>query len=186
MQPVFMTKKYLFLLFLVLIYACDGKDTAVTSTYLAGEIVNPTSGQVILYKGEEAVDTAELNADNRFEIHLDSVKEGLYHFFHRPEMQYVYLSPGDSLQIRLNTVAFDESLVFSGEGEDINNFLINLFLNAEKEENVIRESYIRLEPEVFSTKLDSLKDQKMAELEALREESDISDNAYRMARSSIE
>ncbi len=181
-----MTNKYLFLLFLVLIYSCDGKDKAVTSTYFAGEIVNPTSRQVILYKGEEAVDTAELDTDNRFEIQLDSTKEGLYHFFHRPEMQYVYLSPGDSLQIRLNTVAFDESLVFSGEGEDINNFLINLFLNAEKEENLIRESLIRLEPDVFSFKLDSLKGLKMEELDALRAESTISENAYRMARSSIQ
>ena len=35
---------------------------------------------------------------------------------------------------RLNTLDFDESLVFTGEGAKKNNYLINLFLEHEKEE----------------------------------------------------
>ena len=119
-----MRYNYLIICFLVLIYGCDEKKNQSESTYFAGEIVNPTAPHVVLYKGQEPLDTAYLDSDNRFAFTLDKLKDGLYNFNHHPEFQYVFLQKGDSMQIRLNTVAFDESLVFSGNGEQINNFLI--------------------------------------------------------------
>ena len=175
-----------FSLFLVaLIGACGRNEKAATSTYFAGEIVNPTSEYIVLYQGEQVLDSARLDAHNHFEIRIDSLKAGLYHFVHHPERQYVYLEPGDSMQMRLNTVSFDESLAFSGKGEVINTYLINLFLDAENEENLIRDSYIRMEPELFLTKMDSLRDDKLGTLEELRQEEGLSDGAYEMARASI-
>ncbi|HSR60937.1 MAG TPA: hypothetical protein VLL47_09290 [Robiginitalea sp.] len=166
--------------------ACGRNEKEATSTYFAGEIVNPTSEYVVLYRGEDVLDSARLNSDNRFEIRVDSLAPGLYHFLHRPEMQYVYLEPGDSLQMRLNTVSFDESLAFSGTGEVINNYLINLFLEAEGEESVIRDSYIPMEPGVFLVRMDSLKEAKLAGLEQLREEENMSEGAFDVARASIQ
>ena len=175
-----------FSLFLVaLIGACGRNEKAATSTYFAGEIVNPTSEYIVLYQGEQVLDSARLDARNHFEIRIDSLKAGLYHFVHHPERQYVYLEPGDSMQMRLNTVSFDESLAFSGKGEVINTYLINLFLDAENEENLIRDSYIRMEPELFLAKMDSLRDDKLGTLEELRQEEGLSDGAYEMARASI-
>ena len=124
--------------------SCDNQGGASSSTYFGGEIVNPTSDRVVLFRGEEPIDSAYLDANNHFEIQLDSLDPGLYHFFHQPEMQYVYLEPGDSLQVRLNTSSFDESLAFSGSGEAVNNYLINSFLEAEADENLIRDSLIPL------------------------------------------
>jgi len=170
---------------LALACACSRKEKAATPTYLAGEIVNPTSEYVVLYQGEQVLDSARLDADNHFEIRVDSLEAGLYHFLHRPEMQYVYLEPGDSIQLRLNTVSFDESLAFSGKGEVINTYLINLFLEAEAEESLIRDTYIRLEPEIFMAKMDSLTRDKLRVLEELRQEEGISDGAFDMAQASI-
>ena len=170
---------------LALIWACGRNEKAATSTFFAGEIVNPTSEYVVLYQGEQVLDSARLDSDNRFEIRIDSLQPGLYHFFHRPEMQYVYLEPGDSMQMRLNTVSFDESLAFSGKGEAINTYLINLFLEAETEENLIRDIYIRMEPELFLSKMDSLIADKLGTLEELRREEDMSAGAYDLAKASI-
>ena len=165
--------------------ACGGNEKGATSTYFSGEIVNPTSDFVVLYRGEEVLDSARLDADNRFVIRVDSIEPGLYHFVQKPEMQYVYLEPGDSMQMRLNTVSFDESLAFSGKGEVINNYLINLFLEAEAEDPLIRDAFTRLEPERFLARMDSLKDDKLAALGQLRLDENLSDEAYEVARASI-
>jgi hypothetical protein len=170
---------------LIGIFGCNQKQEPSDGVYFAGEIVNPTDSYVILYKGEEPVDSALLNADNRFVMQLDSLDEGLYNFYHRPEFQYVYLEKGDSLQIRLNTVSFDESLVFSGRGETLNNFLIDLYLESESEEGLIRHSFVPLEPQAFSVKLDSLKAHKIRRLEALQEDFNLSEKGYELALSSI-
>jgi len=178
-------KKLLLLLLFLGSLGCSEKDTKTEEVIFAGEIVNPTDRFVVLLKGEKAVDTATLDDQNRFEFRLDSVEDGLHSFKHDPEYQYIYLEKGDSLQVRLNTVAFDESLVFSGEGEEINNFLIELFLESEGEEYLIRNSFMPLEPEVFSTRLDSIKSIKLARLDQLQEETPLSDGAFEAARASI-
>ncbi|NNE02547.1 MAG: transaldolase, partial [Eudoraea sp.] len=154
-------KRFLHFLFIgLLLVSCQNKEDNTIGVYFAGEIVNPTDRQVVLFKGETAIDSIKLDENNRFEFSLDSVQEGLHHFYHHPELQYVYLENGDSLQARLNTVDFDESLVFSGKGEEINNLLLEIFLDTELEEDLVY-SFYNLEPAVFSLKIDSLKNDKL-------------------------
>jgi len=184
MLKAFMKKLLLLFLFCGVL-SCSEKDKNSKAVVFAGEIVNPTDRFVVLLKGEQPVDTAALDNENRFEFRLDSVEDGLHAFKHDPEYQYVYLEGGDSLQIRLNTVAFDESLVFSGKGEEINNFLIELFLESEGEEYLIRDSYMPMEPEAFSSRLDSIKSLKLARLEQLQKETPLTKGAFQAARASI-
>ena len=176
--------KSLLLLAFILICSCGTQEKDNTKVLFAGEIVNPTSEYVVLYKGDEALDSVVLDENNRFAIELDSVEEGLHHFYHFPELQYVFLENGDSLQIRLNTISFDESLVFSGEGEEVNNFLIEMFLAHEKEEEIVYD-YYKLEPKEFCDKIDSLSEVKVALLQDLHEESPLSEKAYELAKAGI-
>lgn len=177
--------RFLLAILFITFYACKPGEEPSTSTYLAGEIVNPTSGHVILLKGEEIIDSVPLNAQNRFEFRLDSLQDGLYNFSHDPEFQYVYLEQGDSIQLRLNTMAFDESLTYSGTGEVINNFMINLYLEREMEDEIIKRSFIRLEPEVFAFKMDSLVNKQLNDLNQIQSENTISDPAYELVKASI-
>ena len=129
--------KYLFtLFFFTLLVSCNTIEENKT-THFGGQIINPKSDKVLLYKGERLLDSAKLNQNNKFLIDLDSLKTGLYKFMHGPEIQYLYLEPKDSLLIRINTWDFDESLVFSGKGAERNNFLINLFLENEDRKSVV-------------------------------------------------
>ncbi|MBT8237645.1 MAG: transaldolase [Croceitalea sp.] len=165
--------------------ACGDKDKKTEGVFFAGEIVNPTSDYVVLYKNEIVIDSAKLDDNNRFYFALDTIDSGLHHFDHAPELQYVYLEKGDSLMVRLNTVAFDESLVFSGSNEDVNNFMIEMFLNYEDEDRLVN-SYYKLAPDIFSSKIDSLRNQNLNELELLMEDGNLSKNAYAMAKASID
>jgi len=103
--------------------------------YFGGEIVNPNNPYVFFCKDNVVIDTLKLDKKNRFFIQFDSLAPGLYTFKHEPEYQYVYFDKNDSIMVRLNSKDFDESLVFCGRGDQKNNFLIELYLNNQKDRN---------------------------------------------------
>ncbi|NNJ87791.1 MAG: redoxin domain-containing protein, partial [Eudoraea sp.] len=179
-----MNKHLLYILIGLFSMSCLENNGDEKHVIFAGEIVNPTSDQIVLFKGENAVDSVKLDSDNRFIFRLDSISEGLHHFYHNPELQYIYLENGDSLQVRLNTADFDESLVFSGKGEEINNFLLEMFLVREEEELFVNSLY-GAEPEVFQQNIDSLRNNKLSLLEQTKTEFDISPKAYELAKALI-
>ena len=177
--------KFLLGLTLLFIFSCSDKTEQQSTVFFGGEIVNPTSDYVVLYHNDTYVDSVKLDDNNRFTFHLDSIDEGLYHFDHTPELQYVYLQQGDSLLARLNTVEFDESLVYSGKGSEINNFLIEMFLSNEKDEPIIQDFY-PLDPDEFSDKMDSLRDIKLEHLHQFATDNQLSDRTLDMAKASID
>lgn len=179
----YMNKKLLYL-FLIVLAGCGKGEKSSPIVFFAGEIVNPTSSHVILYKGDVTIDSAKLDEHNRFSFKLDSISDGLYHFNHAPELQYVYLKQGDSLVARLNTVAFDESLAFSGTGEEINNFLLELFLSNEDQASTINATY-RLPPDEFGKKMDSLADLKLNLLKDIESEGVLTVKEIKIAEASI-
>ncbi len=104
---------------------------------------------------DRVVDTFLLNSNNKFIGKINNLNEGLYYFIHGNENQNIYLEPKDSLMLRLNTWAFDESLVFAGKGAERNNILIDCFLEDEKEKKLFYK-FNKLEPKQFKLKVDSL------------------------------
>ncbi|MCR9227521.1 MAG: transaldolase [Flavobacteriaceae bacterium] len=179
-----MVRFLLSLTFISSIVSCSDSPENDSTVFFSGEIVNPTSDYVVLYHKDTFVDSVKLNDKNQFSFQLDTLDDGLYHFDHTPELQYVYLSKGDSLVARLNTVEFDESLVFSGKGSEINNFLIEIFLQNENEEELMKDFY-GLDPGAFSQKIDSLYKDKLALLGELNTDGQLSQQALAMAEASV-
>ncbi len=174
----------LLFLSILIAHSCSTEKTS-SNTYFGGEVLHPNDSYIVLYKNEKVIDSAKLDANNRFLIKLsDDFEEGLYHFNHRPEEQYIFIEKGDSILIRLNTLYFDESLVFTGKGAEKNNFLIEMFLIHEDEENLIR-NYYGLEPDDFNRKMDSLKTMKFEQFNDLTERFELSENAKNVASASI-
>ena len=151
-------KYFVSTIFVILFISCNSTNSSIT-TYFGGEILNPKSKHVLLLKDEKVVDTLLLDSNNRFLAEYNSLNEGLYTFKHGNEFQYIYFEPADSILIRLNTWDFDESLVFSGKGGTKNEFLINLFLQNEKEEKAMY-SYFGLDEFEFQKKIDSLSSER--------------------------
>lgn len=178
--------RILLFLFLPLFICCSEEEKKSPTVLFAGEIVNPTSEYVVLFKDDVVIDSAKLDSNNRFSFKIDSINEGLHHFSHSPEIQYIYLKDSDSIMLRLNTIDFDESLVFSGKGEEINNFLINMFLANEDENYLIKNSLCPLEPKEFEHQLDSLKSLKLNELAELKSNVELTDKAIKIAKASID
>ncbi|MEH6705142.1 thioredoxin-like domain-containing protein [Galbibacter orientalis] len=173
--------KYSFLaLIIALTYSCSESPT---KTYFGGEVVNPNSDYVYLYYDNNVIDSSKIDQSNRFSFKLDNVKDGLYHFDHN-EYQYIILEKGDSLLMRLNTLDFDESLVYSGMGSEKNNFLIDMFLIYEDEEKAVNK-YSELSPEEFLTKIDSLKSMKETLLNDINTKDPLSPIAKHIAQGAV-
>lgn len=176
--------RLLLLSFIIVLTACSDSKKDDVGAWFGGQIINPTTHHVILTKNDRVVDTIDLNQENRFMYRIDSVEKGIYNFIHN-EYQIIYLEPGDSLMLYLNTVEFDESLAFSGRGANQNNFLIKMFLHNEQEGELIPK-YYRLPTEGFLKSIDSLKTIKTDKLNEFISNKDVCKDFISIANAKIE
>ena len=153
---IFSFKNFIIFFGFCVLISCN-KNVATTSTsiYFGGEIINPNRASVDLIKSKKFVDAIPLDAENKFLKKYDSLEEGLYRFRPQPESQIVLMEHHDSLLVRVNSIEFDESLVFSGRGARKNNFLIDMFLQNEHERKNYSNHY-QLPPDKFLKVTDSL------------------------------
>lgn len=161
--------QFVLLLALLSMVSCK-KDSKVDEgdvAYLGGEIINPSNNTVLIYKGgyrgNSPLDTLLLDDNNRFFYKFTHLEPGFYTFHHGTDVQMVLMEPNDSLMVRLNTIDFDESLVYTGIGAKKNNYLIDLFLESEREDQKVLK-YCQFKAEDFEKRLDSLKTLKLERL----------------------
>lgn len=157
-----------------------------TATYFGGQIINPKSNYVLFLKDDAIIDTIKLDKRNHFLAKFNQLKEGLYTFKHGVEFQYIYLQPADSVLVRLNTWNFDESLVFTGKGSAKNEFLINLFLQNEKEDELMYR-FFNLSENKFENKIDSIAEKRNAIYSNFKKNqpSKLSNNFNKLAQAAI-
>lgn len=152
-QMSHLTKAGLFLCFLLLITSC-GKDEDY-SAYFGGQVLNPKTNYVIFSKNDKVIDTLRLDKNNRFSIKFDSLTPGLYSFKHDPDYQYVYFEQNDSIMVSIDSDDFDNSVVFSGRGEEKNNFMMELSLmheaDREKSYSIYGYEYPKFKETIDST-----------------------------------
>lgn len=145
-----------FIAFLVaLVLSSCGTDVTNSSVFFGGQVINPSSTYVTLYKDNVTLDSLTLDNDYRFFRHYDSLETGMYKFEHIPEYKSVFLEKGDSIWVRINASSFDESIVFSGLGAAKNNFMTDLFLRFEEENSFLSSKY-SLDGAQFKQLIDSL------------------------------
>ncbi len=166
-------------------FSCSSSDKKEDKgAWIGGEIVNPITEHVILTKNDRVLDTVMLDENNRFLIRIDSVEKGIYNFIHN-EYQIIYVEPGDSILLRVNTVEFDESLAFTGDGAARNNFLINMFLYNESENTKMPPIY-QLPQSEFIQKLDSMKEIRLAGLDEFKKNHKPCNSFLEVAEANIE
>ncbi|HBY66611.1 MAG TPA: hypothetical protein DEG69_01850 [Flavobacteriaceae bacterium] len=179
-------KKHLLLFLLTLaIVSCNNKENTIGGdTWLGGEIVNPKSDYVIITRNNNVLDTIKLDENNYFSYQIENPEKGIY-FFNHNEYQAVYIEPGDSILLRVNTIEFDESLSFSGQGGYKNNLLMSFFLLNEQEAPLLAR-YNQLPPVAFEAKLDSLKNEWESVYESFLEKNNTSKTFRKVAKSNID
>ena len=173
------------ILFFTALLGCNSNDNSCGQAYFGGEIINPNNDFLVLYDNTAAIDTLYLDENNRFSINIESLNSGLHSFVHGGERQSVIIEPNDSILLRLNTIDFDESLVFTGRGAKKNNYLINLFNTLESEYNTIYK-LSKLESKQFEQEIDSLRLYKLNKLNSFIEKYPNSELFNKIAKASID
>ncbi|WP_133758525.1 TlpA family protein disulfide reductase [Gelidibacter sediminis] len=176
------------LMLLSTLLGCKNNSQEINgSAYFGGEIINPTNDYVLLFSPNsqsEVSDTLFLNKDNRFFTKLDPLKSGLYTFIHGGQYQMVLLEPQDSVMLRLNTIDFDESLVFTGTGAKKNNFLVKIFLENEADQSNFM-NISQLDPERFEQYIDSTRALRLNQLSDFSDKKELSPKFDEIAETSI-
>ena len=162
----------------------DQQNQADSFAYIGGEIINPTNNFIILSKDQAIIDTIKLDTRNRFLYKINNLHEGMFTFRHGGEYQMVLIEANDSLLFRLNTLEFDESLVFTGIGDKKNNYFIETFLEYEKEEKHIIK-LCQLNPHLFQKHVDSIKNNKVETLKTFKKRNKTSALFDKIAQANI-
>lgn len=153
-----MKKSFLLLTFITLLN-CSKEKKVENTVFFGGQIINPSSDYVSLYKLDKRVDSLPLDKNNRFAKRYDSLDYGLFKMEHLPENQMVLIEAGDSIWARANMADFNSSLVFSGPGSAKNNFLMDIYLKTENERRFLSSKYA-LKSHEFRHIIDSLIEDK--------------------------
>lgn len=179
-------KVFLFsIIFALSLFACKNDEkNANEFAYLGGEIINPTNNSVILLHSEVVLDTIKLDNHNRFLHKIENLIPGFYTFKHGSEIQMVLLEPLDSIIFRLNTLDFDESLVYSGEGSKKNNYLINDFLQNEIVEKKVFK-LCQLNPIDFEKEINLIRENKTKQLNKFIKKNETSELFDEIAKANI-
>ena len=168
------------LLILLLFFSCKSDNTTVFS----GKILNNTSDSISIYKDNNMIYESVVDFDGLFNITIDTITSGLYTFYHEPEFQYIIIDENDNLQIRLNTLDFDESLVYTGKGSSKNNFLMDVFLRSENDELEIN-SKLDLAFDTFKNLVDSLYNKQMNSFKLFKENNILSNSSKEIINTAI-
>ena len=172
---------YLRILFILLLFfSCKSDNTTVFS----GKILNNTSDSISIYKDNNMIYESVVDVDGLFNITIDTITSGLYTFYHEPEFQYIIIDENDNLQIRLNTLDFDESLVYTGKGSSKNNFLMDVFLRSENDELEIN-SKLDLAFDTFKNLVDSLYNKQMNSFKLFKENNILSNSSKEIINTAI-
>lgn len=171
---------------ILLLASCEEQPKSdITSIVVTGKVINPRENYVVITNYANVHDTLELNDKDIFIKKYNNIETGLYTFIHPNEYQSFYIGHGDTLRLRINTKAFDESLAFSGDTAKENNYLINLFLEVEKSNRSLLSEYDR-EPNDFKKMVDTLTAGRIKKLKKAAKKYDFQDRFVKDVKLIIE
>ncbi len=168
-----------------LVVGCSSERGSKEDSYFGGEIINPITDYVVLKNPAGRYDTIPLDKNNRFLYKINQAEDGIYSFKHSAEHQLMFLEKGDSILVRINTIEFDESLVFTGIGARKNNFLIDVFLKNEADLNMLKKNRFSQSPEVFKKTQDSIYKLHQKKYQKLANNYQLSDLAKKVVESNF-
>jgi thiol-disulfide isomerase/thioredoxin len=147
-------KKVIYFLSIVLLITSCKKDEPKEYVTLSGKILNQNSDSLVV-RSRVYSKTIKVNADGTFSDTL-KVATGVYNFFDGAESASIYLKNGFELVVSLDTKQFDESISFTGEGAEVNNYLAARSL---MQEGVFEnDSLFKVEKPIFDEKIAGIKE----------------------------
>ncbi|MEJ6792612.1 MAG: TlpA disulfide reductase family protein [Lacinutrix sp.] len=141
-------KKILLCLSVLAIVACK-EEAPKDYVTLSGKIGNQNSDSLFVYQGRNFSKTIKVAEDGTFSDTL-KVTTGMYVVYDGNQATQLFLKNGYDLNLALDTKEIKETLKFTGEGSDSNNFIVD---KTKMQENLIDPSVFDLEEAEFNAKV---------------------------------
>jgi thiol-disulfide isomerase/thioredoxin len=122
-------KRILILSLAICLVGCKKEEPKDYAT-VSGKIENPHESKTLkIFKGRDYEKVIALNDDGTFSDTL-KVTEGDYSMQHGEQYGLIYLKNDNESILNTNYEDFAETMVFSGDGADINNFMLQSYLSS--------------------------------------------------------
>lgn len=157
-------KKLLFLLATAAFVSCN-TENGQPKDYLvfSGTVTNPNSPTGFV-RGHQLSEEFPINNDGTFTDTLHIDEPGYYTFKIGNETSTFYLENGEDINLTIDTQQFDESITYTGEGAEPNNYLAQKYMTNEQTMGSPKDLYT-LEEAEFIAKLDSFKEKLVNDLQ---------------------
>ena len=152
-------KKTILLLSALGILACKNEPNDYVT--FSGKIIDKNSDSLII-RSRIYSKTIKVNEDGTFKDTL-KVEAGKYNIFDGAESTTIFLRNGFDINMSLDTKMFDETITYSGNGAETNNYLAKRAL---KEETIYPPSLFDFEEEDFKAKISEINSELSSFLEA--------------------
>ncbi len=124
--------KKLFIVVIALsIFSCTKQEKPIDYAVFSGKILNPDGGKFSIRNSEKEIKEIVINEDGTFSDTLQNIEKGYYTFKYANETASFYLLPGYNLNLSLDPKKFDETIEYTGNGSEENNYLAQKFMNEE-------------------------------------------------------
>ncbi len=151
-------KKILLALTVISMVACKSEPKNYVT--LSGKITDKNSDSIVL-RTRTFSKTIKVNEDGTFSDTL-KVEAGIHNFFDGNESTFLFLKNGYDLNLEIDTKEFDESISYSGNGAETNNYLAKKAL---LQESLINAALFDLKEEAFVKRTTEIKNEFLNLLE---------------------
>lgn len=119
-------------LFVLVLFVISCKQEEKPDYSVINGTVENNTAETALVRGNDFEASIPISENGAFSDTLHLKKDGFYQLFVGRESTEVYLEKGKSLSVNLNSDEFDESLKYTGDLANVNNFLASKYLWGEQ------------------------------------------------------
>ncbi|NER18116.1 TlpA family protein disulfide reductase [Spongiivirga citrea] len=149
----------LFILSSILLIGCS-ENKSVDYALFSGNVTGDGVKEVVV-KGPHFEKSIPLNSDGTFADTLKIDSKGYYEYYIGQERSEIYFDKGDDIRLTIDLNEFDESIKYSGEGSERNNFLAEKYMLNERSKGD-EASLFSLQPEAYKSKIGKINDDILA------------------------
>ena len=120
-------KQLSILLITIILFSCKQEESVIEYSIIKGNVTNNTAETAII-QGNEFEARIPIAENGSFSDTLHLKNNGFYQLFIGRERTSIYLEKGQNLEVSLDAEEFDETLKYSGDLANINNFLAAKYL----------------------------------------------------------
>jgi len=176
-------KKILFAAIALSVLSCAKEEKTIDYAIFSGKIENLDGGKISVRNSDKVINDITVLEDGTFTDTIQNIVSGYYTFKYANETSSFYLKPGYNLSLSLNPKEFDESIKYSGNGSNENNYLAQKYLNEEGLGKIATYQYLgTLNEPNYVHKMDSI---KQLETTFLNEQQDLDANFKTLEEAAI-